>query len=113
MIDEGIASLSSHPLGAILLSVITAAITAALVVKLLIRRPPAAADARSATATNVRPSVPMDDDRAVVAAIVGAVVATMGAYRIVRIDSANAGSLWTTEVRSRHHAAHTPNRSPN
>ena len=107
MIDEGIASLSSHPLGAILLTVITAAITAALVVKLLIRRPPAAADAGSAS---MRASVPVDDDRAVVAAIVGAVVATMGAYRIVQISSV-AGSSWTTEVRSRHHAAHTPHKT--
>lgn len=109
MVNEGIASLLSHPLGAILLTAIIAAITAALVVKLLIRRPPAAAGLGSVTAAGVRrASVPVDDDRAVVAAIVGAVVATVGAHRIVQISSAEVGSNWTTELRSRHHASHTP-----
>jgi len=111
MLNEGIVSVSNHPLGAILLTVVTAAITATLIVKLLIRRPSAAAGIGSATAAGVRASDPVDDDRAVVAAIVGAVVATMGTYRVIQIGSAEAGSSWTAELRSRHHAAHTPHQT--
>lgn len=113
MTEETIATLFSHPLGVAVVSAIIAGITAALTVKLLVRPPetktaPAAAASPGLASHAGTPSVaPAADNRAIVAAIAGAVAAT-GAYRVVYIGEAPAVSGWATELRARHHTSHTP-----
>jgi hypothetical protein len=108
MTEESFAQLVSHPLALALLTVVIAAITAALTVKLLSAGRPPAAVARGGGVPQSDASGPAVDERAVVAAIAAAVTASIGAHRIIYIGARQSGSSWATQLRSRHHASHAP-----
>jgi hypothetical protein len=113
MTEETIAILLSHPLAVAALSAIIAGVTAALTVKMLIRSPeadaaPAAvASSGAASRADAAAAAPAPDNRAIIAAIAGAVAAS-GAHRVVYIGEAPTVSGWATELRARHHSSHTP-----
>jgi hypothetical protein len=103
MYEFSLATALNHPLGQLVVTVIVAAVTSVLTVRIMgasgdapkaPRRAPAAAPAR--------------DDTAIVAAISAAVYAVIGAHRIVYLAETRRGSSWTSEMRTQHHTSHTP-----
>ena len=93
----------SHPLGQLVLTVIVAAVTSVLTVRLLDAFGNAARAPRRAA-----PAAATHDDAAIVAAISAAVYAVIGAHRIVHLAEAKRGSSWTNEMRTQHHTSHSP-----
>jgi hypothetical protein len=131
MNEISLATVLSHPLGQFVVTVIVAAVTSVLTVRLMgapggnrsdIRNdnraaPPAmAALASPAPRAAIVPAPSVDAaaasvqpvDGAIVAAISAAVYAVMGAHRIVFIADTRTGSSWTNELRSQHHTSHAP-----
>lgn len=103
MHDFSLATALSHPLGQLVLTVIVAAVTSVLTVRIL--------DSFTNTARAPRraaPAAAAHDDAAVVAAISAAVYAVIGAHRIVYLAEARRGSSWTAEMRTQHHTSHSP-----
>jgi hypothetical protein len=100
--------------GSFLVSAVVAALTAIITVKIMTRRSPEQA-VSVPTAASLPAAVPAGrpvlgpgvgtDDLAVIAAIAAA---AFGAHRIVYIGEARAGSGWTAQARTRHHASHAP-----
>jgi hypothetical protein len=113
MTEETIANLFSHPLGVAAAAAIIAGVTAALTVKLLVRPPQAASTPTALPGSHPTPragapaTTSAADNRAIIAAIAGA-VAACGAHRVIYIGEAPAVSGWATELRARHHTSHTP-----
>jgi len=71
----------------------------------------AAAPAEAALAAEAAPA-PVDDTDDIVAAISGAVYATLGAHRLVYIGEPATARTWATTGRTLHQTSHLPKRSP-
>jgi hypothetical protein len=102
-------SLLSHPLGQLVVTVIVAVVTSVVTVRMMTARP-APAPAPPSAASRLEAG---GEDETLIAAITAAVYATIGAHRIVYIgpSSPSAGSSWTTEMRTQHHASHAVTRT--
>jgi hypothetical protein len=101
------ASLLGHPLGQLVVTVIVAVVTSLVTVRMMTARP-ALAPPTLVAPVPVSPPIETGEEEALIAAITAAVYATIGAHRIVYIGagSPGAGSSWTTETRTQHHASH-------
>lgn len=132
MNELSLASVLSHPLGQFVVTVIVAAVTSVLTVRMMAapgdnrEAPPRTAAATPPIVAAVVPAprevpavtpapraipavIPVPrDDGAIVAAISAAVYAVIGAHRIVFIADTRTGSSWTNELRSQHHTSHAP-----
>ena len=88
MNEECIVSFLSHPLGLAVLTVIIAAITSVVTVKLFAaQRPPAAAIGTRSVA-EAKAAAPATDHGAIIAVIAAAAAATLGERRILYIGEA-------------------------
>lgn len=104
MYEFSLATALSHPLGQLVVTVIVAAVTSVLTVRVM----GASGDASKAPRRAGAAAAPARDDTAIVAAISAAVYAVIGAHRIVYLAETRRGSSWTAEMRTQHHTSHTP-----
>jgi hypothetical protein len=105
MNELSLATLMSHPLGQLVVTVVVAAITAAITVRMITgRREQGEPAPRVSTAVGLA----AHDEGALVAAISAAVYAVIGAHRIVYLAAVRPGTSWTAEMRTQHHTSHAP-----
>jgi hypothetical protein len=107
MQEFSLATLLSHPFGQIVLTVVVAAITSVITVRIM-GAPGARSEPPRAPAAPRRVDLPAPAEGAIVAAISAAVYAVIGPHRIVYIAAVRPGSNWTAEMRTQHHTSHAP-----
>ena len=100
----------SHPLGQIALTVVVAALTSWLTVRMMTGdRRQSAETPRPGTQPAARPvQLAAPEESALIAAISAAVYTVIGAHRIVYVAPVRPGSSWTAEARTVHHTSHAP-----
>lgn len=106
MNEFSLATLFSHPLGQIVVTVIIAVVASALTVRMMTARREQPEPPRPAAARPVE--LPAPPEGALIAAISAAVYAVIGAHRIVYVAAVRPGSSWTAEMRTQHHTSHAP-----
>jgi hypothetical protein len=111
MDELSLAVLFSHPLGQIAVTVVVAALTSWLTVRMMTgeRREAPTETSRPGTQPVARPvQLAAPEEGALIAAISAAVYAVIGAHRIVYVAPVRPGSSWTAEARTVHHTSHAP-----
>jgi hypothetical protein len=110
MDELSLAVLFGHPLGQIAVTVVVAAITSWLTVRMMTGdRRQSAETPRPGTQPVARPvQLAAPEEGALIAAISAAVYTVIGAHRIVYVAPVRPGSSWTAEARTVHHTSHAP-----